>query len=74
MNPKRKTDLLSDGHWKFADYRQRMTNKEWREILLDERDRVLFRGRIIQLRAKSLGSGVVEVFKDFPTKKEDLHD
>lgn len=52
-----------NGHWVREDYRQRMTKKEWKKLLLDKEDTVIFRGRIRQLKAKSLGAGVYDVYK-----------
>lgn len=58
------TEGLSNNHWSIEGYRQRMTVKEWRKILLDERDSVIFRGTVRRLVAKPLGAGVVEVSKE----------
>jgi len=54
----------NDAHWKFEDYRQRMTTKEWKEILLRHEDSVVFKGRLRKLKAKNLGAGAVEVYKE----------
>ena len=59
---------LDDGHWVYPNYKQRMPSKEWKELLLDDNDKITFRGRIVQLKSRSLGCGVVEVFK--PNKEE----
>jgi hypothetical protein len=64
-----KLEGLNQGHWVFADFRQRMTTKEWKQVLLAERDIILYRGNFCQLRAKKLGYGVVEVYKDLPKEK-----
>ena len=40
-----------------------MTSKEWKQILLDEDDKMIYRGRLTQLKSKNLGSGVVEISK-----------
>lgn len=55
---------LANQHWIFEDYRQRMTTKQWKKLLLNGADRIVFRGRMCRLKAKSLGAGVVEVYKD----------
>jgi hypothetical protein len=60
-------DILSSNHWTLVWFFQRMTTKQWKQILLNEQDRVIFQGHLITLKAKRLGSGVVEVSKD---KKE----
>lgn len=54
-------DVLSKWHWIRPDYKQRMTTKEWKQILLDERDKIIIAGTLTQLVAKPLGCGVVEV-------------
>ncbi len=51
-------------HWVDPDYKQRMTVKEWRKILLDGQDKIIFRGRVMQLVADKLGHGVVDVRKE----------
>jgi len=51
-------------HWVREDYRQRMTSKEWKKLLLDKEDRLIFHGRVRQLKAKSLGAGVFEIYKE----------
>jgi len=50
-------------HWETENYRQRMTTKQWGEILLAKDDTLIFHGRLYQLKAKRLGAGVVEVYK-----------
>ena len=60
----RRMNILSDNHWTLTYFRQRMTNKEWREVMLNGLDTIVFRGVPYQLKAKNLGAGVVEVYKD----------
>ena len=40
---------------------QRVTTKEWKAMLLAERDRVIIRGHVRQIVAKRLGAGVLEL-------------
>jgi hypothetical protein len=40
-------------------YTQRMTTQNWKQVLLNDRDRVIYAGIIRQLRAVPLGYGVV---------------
>lgn len=54
----------NDNHWVFTHYTERMTTKQWREILLSGNDVIMFRGNFCRLKAKNLGAGVVEVSKD----------
>ncbi len=50
-------------HWAYEQHKQRMTTKEWKTVLLNKDDTLIFHGRVRQLKAKNLGSGVVEVYK-----------
>ena len=50
----------------LATYRQRMTTKQWREVLLAGADFIVFKGNPCHLKAKNIGAGVVEVYKDIP--------
>jgi len=54
---------LSGTHWDMEGYRERMTVAQWRELLLRDGDRMIFRGHTRQLIARKLGAGVVEVSK-----------
>ena len=54
----------NDNHWRLETYRQRMSKKQWREILLAGEDTMIFHGRLRQLKAKDLGVGVVEIYKE----------
>ena len=58
----------NNGHWQIEDYRQRMTSKQWKELLLQEEDMIIVKGRLRRLVAKNLGYGVVEIYKK-PLKK-----
>ena len=55
--------ILDDQHWTYANYRQRILSKDWRKILLNDDDTVIFQGRVMRLVGRSMGSGVVEVSK-----------
>jgi hypothetical protein len=61
----RKEDILDEQHWKFKDYKQRMQIAHWKELLLNDDDKIIFQGHVTQLKAKKLGAGVVEVMKVF---------
>jgi len=54
---------LSQNHWVSEECTERMTVANWRKILLDERDRIIFHGNCRRLVAKRLGAGIVEVSK-----------
>lgn len=62
-------DLRSGNHWTMEEYRQRITTKEWKAMLLDGQDTLIFHGRLRRLKAKSLGAGVIEIYKT-PLKDE----
>ena len=40
---------------------QRVTTKDWKVMLLSERDKPIIRGHVRQIVAKRLGAGVVEL-------------
>ena len=62
--------MLSNNHWTLATYRQRMTTKQWREVLLAGSDFIVFKGNPCHLKAKNIGAGVVEVYKDIPANTQ----
>ena len=56
-------DILHDNHWVLEDYVQRMTVKEWKQILEEQADTPIVKGRLRRLVAKRLGFGYVDVQK-----------
>jgi hypothetical protein len=60
---RRRFDSEVARHAAYEDYVQRMTTKQWKKLLLDNRDKVVFNGVVRRLVGKSLGAGVVEVAK-----------
>ena len=64
--------LLDDGHWAFENYVQRITTKQWRELLLVKDDYSICKGTIRQLVGVNLGCGVIEISKEpiKPVKEE----
>ena len=59
---KQQNEVNIDGFFTLADnYRTRATKEQWKKMLLNERDRIIVRGHIRQIIAKSLGAGVVEL-------------
>lgn len=62
---------LSTNHWTVVDYKQRMTYKEWKEILLQNKDSIIYMGHMIPLKATKLGFGLVDVQKD-PEKLNEI--
>jgi len=59
---------LNNGHWVFREYKQRMSTSQWRQLLLEERDTILYRGDLVRLKGVRVGPGVYEVFKDLPKR------
>jgi len=59
---------LDNRHWKIEHFIQRMTTKDWAKFLLNNEDRITFKGKLRLLTSKNIGSGVVEVYKE-PIKK-----
>ena len=58
-----KEHILDAQHWVYSDYRQRITTKEWKALLLNDDDRIIFHGRATKLISINLGYGVIEVSK-----------
>jgi hypothetical protein len=54
---------LSQSHWTSENFYQRIESKEWKQLLLNGGDKIIFKGCVRILKAKSLGYGVVEVSK-----------
>jgi len=57
--------MINENHYLMQNFRERMPSKQWRQMLLNREDRIIYRGRIVPLKAKKFGYGVVEIFKDF---------
>jgi len=62
-------DIYDPRHYNMRDYRQRMTVQDWRKILLADEDYLIFKGDVLKMKAKNLGFGVVEVWKQFKVPK-----
>lgn len=55
---------IDNRFWQIADeslVQQRMRAKDWAELLLSSKDKVIIRGRLRTLVAKKMGYGVVEI-------------
>jgi hypothetical protein len=59
----KKDRILDDRHWTDDTYHQRVTSKDWKFLLLNDDDKVIYKGKITQLKGKNIGCGVVEVSK-----------
>jgi len=54
---------INELHWKLEGYKQRMTVAEWRQILLQNKDYIAYKGTVVRLVGTDIGHGVVEVTK-----------
>lgn len=61
--------VLSDNHYVIEDFKERFTTKEWKSLLLNDRDTIIVKGHVRKLKAKNIGCGVVEVSK-MPLEKD----
>ena len=57
------SDIRNEGHWVHDNFSQRITAKEYKEMLLNGQDRIVFNGKVRQMMARKLGFGVVEIYK-----------
>jgi len=60
-----KEDILDEQHWIYEEFTQRMKVEDWKTLILNYDDQIIFKGRVVRLSAKSIGAAVVEVYKDF---------
>jgi hypothetical protein len=61
--PYSKSNILHENHWVKESFTQRITAKNWKLLLLNNDDNIIFEGLVRCLKAKRLGYGVVEVSK-----------
>ena len=61
---KTKEQILDKQHWDFENYAQRITTKDWKTLLMNDDDKIIYRGRVLDLVAKKIFSGVVEITKE----------
>ena len=54
----------NNNHWSLEYFKERMTRKAWKEILLSGNDRIFVKGRMRQLKASHIGAGIYEVTKE----------
>ncbi len=59
-----KEEILDDQHWTHDSYRQRITTKRWRKLLLNDDDTIIYRGRVTRFKHKTIFPGVVEIWKE----------
>jgi len=54
---------LNSNHFVFEEYRERVRRKEAQAILF-EYPTIFFRGRIRHIKAKHIGAGIYEIYKE----------
>ena len=54
---------LDNNHWISEDYKERVTTKEWKEMLLNDTDHIIFQGNMRQIVGKKIFAGVMEISK-----------
>ena len=58
------SNIRHNSLWQLPNYKQRMTYEQWKTLLLDGDDTLIYQGVKVQLLARDLGYGVVEVYKE----------
>lgn len=53
---------LSQSHWVLAGFRQRVTAKELKALLLAGHDTIIRAGHLCDIKRKSLGCGVYDIW------------
>ena len=56
--------VLDNRHWTIGDFKERMTTKEWKELLINFQDKIIYKGKITKIIPKDLGAGVIEISKE----------
>ena len=59
-----KHQYLSRWHWLKHDYKQRISRAEWKATLLRGGDEIIYKGKIVRLKAVAIGAEVFEISKD----------
>jgi hypothetical protein len=62
--------LLDNKHWSDKNHVQRMSVEDWKTVLLNNQDTMIFRGNIVKLVAYGIGYGVVEIRKELPNEND----
>lgn len=52
----------SENHWRVNNYRERITQKQLRSMVLNSNDTIIRAGRLCDLKKKSMGTGVYEIW------------
>lgn len=52
----------NNAHWRIENFRERVLRKQAQDILINH-PTIIFAGRLYDMKVKSVGAGVYEVFK-----------
>ena len=55
---------IDERHYTIGNFKQRITVKDWKKVLLNHGEVIIYRSCITELVAKNLGYGVVEISKE----------
>jgi len=57
---------LDNAHWTHEGYTQRVTTEDWKMSPLTYENKIIIiiKGHLRQLKIKSLGAGVMEIYKE----------
>jgi hypothetical protein len=55
---------INNAHFVIEGFKERIPIKQWRAMLLNEEDTIVFRGHVRKLIGKNLGCGVIEISKE----------
>ena len=59
----RKETILDNQHWDYEECKQRINVKDWKQILLNNDDNLIFLGEVTRLIGRNIGFGLLEVSK-----------
>ena len=51
-------------HWQYEDHRQRITTEEWKKLLLEKDENIIYHGRLRRLLGKRIAPGIYEIYKE----------
>jgi hypothetical protein len=54
---------LNNQHWIQENYRERCTRKQAQSVLLNH-PTLIFHGRLYDMKIKSIGAGIYEIYKE----------
>ncbi len=54
-------------HWRTLEFKERVTRKQAQDILLYH-PIIIYAGKVYELKAKHIGAGIYEIYKEIPKK------